>query len=334
MLDEAFLQFDSIIKIQFQIATFQVVFEFANAALIPIITRAFSHLKQVDAKGPADLTIRLWDSASTRTSLPPLNWAWIDRGGYGFRGIFEEGVYFQYWETLRALSVYHVGFKRAYFVAQDVELLPWWVQGSPLQAILHWWLKGRGLQLTHSAAVGTSKGALLFTGQGGRGKSTTTLTCLKQGFHYLGEDYCVLAPGKEPMVYSVYQSAKLEAKTRSFFPELEPFIQNRAAAESSKALLFYENIFPGQIQTQLPLKAIIALKIGANPRPSLAKLPPRPVLADLMLSTLKQLPLFDSQSTEVLKKIADSVPGYELTLCSNLSENAAMLHELLEGGIE
>src|SRR5690606_10227789 len=113
-------------------------------------------------------------------------------------------------------------------------------------------LKEHGMQLTHTGAISNGKTAVLLSGKGGSGKSTTTLACLTEGLYYLGEDYSILAPG--PEVFSIYNSAKWRPHTRTLFPHYESFIENPSTANTEKALVYYTDFFPKQIQTSAPIQ--------------------------------------------------------------------------------
>ena len=78
-------------------------------------------------------------------------------------------------------------------------------------------MEASGRQLVHAAAVGTDEGALLITGRGGVGKSTTALACLEAGMQFLGDDYVVVGLDPEPQVYRLYGSAKLTSNSSSAF---------------------------------------------------------------------------------------------------------------------
>ena len=207
--------------------------------------------------------------------------------------------------------------------------LPWWVGGSPLQVILHWWLRLQGMQLTHAASVGNQKHAVLLTGEGGSGKSTTTLSCLQDGLSYIAEDYCVVEPAQS-MVYSIYESAKIEKRTREFFPEYESFIANPEEAKQEKALMFYGEIFEKQMKRALPIKAIVALRLGHNEKPVLKDYDKKNILKDLLWSTVKQLPIYHQESFRILNALSEKMPGHQLFLGYDRQANVNVIRELLE----
>ena len=78
------------------------------------------------------------------------------------------------------------------FWVRDQAELPYWTASAPFRTLLHWWMEANGCQLLHAAAVGHQDGALLITGKGGVGKSTTALTCLEAGMQLISDDYLVV----------------------------------------------------------------------------------------------------------------------------------------------
>jgi hypothetical protein len=327
-LDKAWAHFKNIQSSYYQLGPFTVCINFVNERLASKLTQAFNHLKIGPVCDP-DLSICLWDSSVAERKLPVLDWNLINRNGY--QGYYDQHIYLHYFEHINALSMLNTDQNKAYYAVRDIESLPWWVSGSPLQVILHAWLRHHGMHLTHTAAVGNDQAAVLLSGKGGSGKSTTTLACLTEGLHYLGEDYCILEPGKQPRVHSVYQTAKWEPQTRRLFPHYEHCIMNADTADTEKALVYYQDIFPSQIKTSLPIRAVISLKVGTETAPQVQKYEPRLALKDLMMSTLMQLPLYHSDSMSILKDIVASVPQYHLSLGRDVKANVKIIKKILSG---
>jgi hypothetical protein len=326
LLDEAWEHSKGSVFYHYRIGPFTLRLIFADSRWAEKLTVSFRHLAVAPVDRP-DFTVRLWDCAGAGHGLPRMDWELIHRNSY--HGYSDRPFYFHYFEAIDALSAVDISRSVGYFIARDSNALPWWVDASPLQVILHVWLRERGLQLTHTAAVDDGRGAALLCGKGGSGKSTTALACLQAGLNYLGEDYCILEPGQRPRVYSVYQSAKWEQNTRALFPNYEGFIRNTAAARSEKALVYYQDIFPGQIRAQSPIRAVVSLRVGESDRPVLQEQPKEPVLKDLATSTLLQLPFYHPRTITILKELVAQIPTYHLTLGRDLSANASQIRELL-----
>lgn len=327
-LDKAWGMLPKPICRYYQLSDYVICLAFSHEALIPRMSRALEHLF-IQARDKVNFTICIWDTAKGGQSLPVLDWNLINANGY--QGVQEGPVFLHYFDAIDALSLIDIEKKHAFYVVKDAQKLPWWVGGSPLQVILNVALANKGLHLTHAAAIGDEQGAILLTGKGGSGKSTTTLACLRAGLNYLAEDYCVLSQSTKPMVMSVYQSAKWESHTRAMFSEYEAYIENPLEAQKEKALVFYNDIFPKQIKLQLPIKAIVSLEVGLCEKPKWEKREASHVWSNLILSSLFQLPFLREAKMKSLKEIALTLPNSHLMLGKCLDSNVSMIKEILNG---
>ncbi len=300
----------------YKIGPFTFSISSTSKPLLETLTRGFA-LRAPENASP-DLTIRLWNGPK----LPPVDWRLIHKNGY--RGYTNPPFYFHFFETIGALSAIDTERNIAYYAIRDLDALPWWVGGSPLQTILHVWLREKGMQLTHCGSIANKKSGILLTGKGGSGKSTTLLSCLEEGFDTLGEDYVLLGQGH---AYTVYQTAKWTPQTRKLFPAYESYIANPNEADREKALIYYRDIFPSQIASSSPVHAIVSLCIGPSPR--LEKGDLRSSLQSLLLSTVMQLPHPDPRTTSLLRSFAEPLAHYRLTLGPDLKANVALLRSLL-----
>ncbi len=312
----------------FQVGPFAIRLASASSALHGKISKAFNHLRQTDSHSLANLTICLWDTSESKENLPPLDWKLIHQNGY--QGYSKPPFYFHYFDAIQALSVLNMEQNKAHFIVQDTQKLPWWVSGSPLQVILHIWFRNHGMHLTHTAAISNGQTGLLLTGKGGSGKSTTVLACLTQGLFYVGEDYCLLAGGDPPTAYSIYQSAKWRPYTRELYPGYDAWIANPKSADSEKALIYYQEIFPSQIKCSSSIHAIISLHVGQQKKPVLKQHSLIHSLKDLMMSTLLQLPFPHPSTMTILQKFASQTEHFHLTLGQDLDANAALLKGLMK----
>ena len=313
----------------FQIAKSIVRLQFANAALVEKLTHAIAHLAIPQALQP-DLTISLWDSASTQTaSIAPAwpNPVYTDRGELWHYN--DEQFYSVFDLHTGSLNLYDNRTARAYYWTQDANELPWWVAGSPLQLLFQAFLSQRNFQLTHAAAVGFAKGGVLLTGKGGSGKSTTALACLKAGMRYVSEDYCILAHSPEPCVYSLYNSAKLEDNTLQFFPELKEHIVNKNRQAGEKGLVFQYDFKKHELIDQFPLRALLVLKVAKRPQSQLITIPFQEALSALAVSTMWQLVGSNAHTYAFLSTLAAALPCYRLELGYDLERIPNLIKELL-----
>ena len=153
----------------YTIAGYTIQLRFAGPALIPFITPALEHLTAEPGSTPA-LTVCLWDSASTRTKMPPPPWSaddYIARGEV--RGYNNDHIHTFFHVGAGALSMLDTRQDLALHWIRDARQLPYYESAAPLRAILHWWMRNHGCQLVHGGAVGTPLGGVLLAGRGGSG---------------------------------------------------------------------------------------------------------------------------------------------------------------------
>lgn len=309
-----------------------VCLNFAGPALVDRMTPAFEHLATEPVIDP-DLIVGLWDSASTHTIMPPPPWTTHDYIGRGeIRGYNDERMHTAFHLGANALSMLDLAQDRALYWVSDATQVPYYESGSPLRFILHWWMPSRGLRFVHSGAVGQANGGVLLAGKGGTGKSTTTLACLEQGFLYAGDDYVLVSINEDPWVFSLYNTAKLEADHIQKLPFLLPAISNRHRLESEKALVFVHPHFPEQTTSGFPLRAILVPQITGSPQTRLRPASPAIGLRALATSTIFQLPGAGQRDLDALSQFVGGLPTYVLELGTDIAAIPQVLADFLSGG--
>ena len=146
------------------IAGHLVRLRFAGPSLAAPMTQSLDHL-ETSPRGDAELTICLWDGASTGIADPPTPEAPAARAVAGEVCVYRDGdlqaVYrphdriLNWLDSARSLGLYW---------APDARTLPFDERVSPLRHILSWWMRRRGLQFVHAAAVGSDDGAVMLVG--------------------------------------------------------------------------------------------------------------------------------------------------------------------------
>ena len=325
-LDLVWGDLPNVVSSDYQIGPFLVRIS-GSDPLLDKLTRAFRHLKRNELSPACDLEIGLWDASIENQKPPLLDWEMLRRR-VGRAGCYEPPVYVHWSGDVSALSVLNLDLKRAYYVIRSSKDLPWWTEGTPLQEILYAYLQEKGYQLTHTAAIGDEKGAILLSGKGGSGKSTTTLACLREGLSYLGEDHCILAKAR---VFSVYSSAKWTPYTCELFPEYKRWVAPFGKVGREKALVFYPEIFPSQIKSSLPIRAAIALSVGTAQLPIIQSSDASHTLQSLMISTAQQLPFRCSRAMGIVKDIVTPISHYRLQLGRDIRANVQLIRELING---
>lgn len=305
---------------------------FATPPLACGLTPALAHLVTAPQL-TADLTINLWDSATTGIDRPALPEA-IQQPPIDLKagGSYLHSERFQaFWQPVYGLfTMLDRATNEAFYWVDDAEQLPLAEGGAPLITLLHWWLGQRGQQIVHGAAIGSAAGGVLLVGKSGSGKSTTALACLHAGLHYVGDDYCAVAATPVPMVYSLYSSGKVYFADLARFPRLQKAQSRQAYAGADKALYFFAEAFANQLAATLPLKAILLPTVHAQQaRSQLRAVSPATALLAMGPSTVFQLIGEKRQTIEQLGQLVRQLPCYRLELGADLEAIPALITDVL-----
>ncbi len=299
----------------------------AGNTLAEVLTPALAHLS-ASVSAEAEVTICAWDAAANGVSLPLLPDGLADYLARGeVRGYAEDGILVSYQFDAGALSLYDPRQRTAYYLVADAAQLPQYITAMPLRDLWHWSLQPHGRQLAHAGAVGTKQVGVLLAGRGGSGKSTTALACLLAGLRYASDDYCLLANDTQPMVYSLYQTGKLESGHAQRFPRL---VQSGISA-SDKALFFLKEKFPAQLVAEMPLRAILLPRVTGQHETFLTPAQPGEALQALAPSTIFQLPGGGARDFRFLAQMTRQLPCYRLALGTEIELIPQVIHDLLEG---
>lgn len=307
---------------------------FAGAEVADAFMPALSHLAIEAAEAPA-LTVRVWDSRSSDVAIPRSPWKPDDylsrgdiRGCASVRAAFNLGA--------GTLSLFDPDAGTAVFWVNDARTLPSYERAAPLRTILGWFLRTRGRELLHAGAVGMAggSGGVLLAGRGGRGKSTTALSCLTTSapLCYAADDYVAVDLDPVPWVHCIYSSGKLEiAHALRLLPELVPLVSNPGAGPEEKGLLFVHQHFPERIASGFPLRAILLPEVtaAAEGRPALLPVSPLAVLQELAASTMGQMPGTDEGTLRLLGTLLRALPCYRLAIGPDLANANEQIFALL-----
>jgi hypothetical protein len=295
----------------------RVSLRFASAALRDRIAPAFAHLAAPPGDAP-ELTVHLWDSASTGMEPPPRPPAGADEAAGALYHFHEPPLRGAYQAAFEALSVLDSETGAAWYWIADARRLPSWEQACPIRQLLFWWLAPRGYLQVHGAAVGKPEGGVLIVGPAGSGKSTTALACLGSDLLYAGDDYVAVALEPSPRVASLYSSGKLDpAHLHERLPRLLPVADR---LEEEKAIVYAERHFPQQTTSGFPLAALLVPAVRRDNRePRVVPASRAAAFAALGPSTMFQLHTAGAGELATLSSLVGRLPCYTLELGSDLS---------------
>ncbi len=276
------------------------------------------------------MTLNVWDTESTKIDMPPPPCEWddfTDRGDiWGFNSKRIKTAF--HWSEF-SVNLMDMDNNTAVYWVKTPRTFPYWVYSSPFRTIFNWWMEKNNCQLLHAAAVGTEDGAVIITGKGGVGKSTTAVSCLNNGLLYLADDYVIVKKGKEPKVFSLYSTAKINTEDMSKFSSLSDFAGKQTEENQEKAVLF---LYPGlreQIKREMPLKAILTPEIKKQKQSEIKPVSYWSVQRAMSFTIMSQLPGVGSHTHEYISEFLISLPCFKLVLGSDPDKLIKLLKEFI-----
>ncbi len=316
---------------QLNVAGRIVRLQFAGDALVEAILPPFAHLLAGPSSLP-DTTITLWDSESTGVALP--DWPWDPPDGEAWK--LSEGAHRAFFLPYRgSLTWYNQANNQAFYWNECAQTVFAEESFSPLLSFWAWFTAGQEFQLAHAAAVGSGSGAALLVGSSGSGKSTTSLLALnpplpgESPLGFIADDYCLVSLGPNPVVFSLYSSAKLVSADKHRHTALAPAFVHQG---SDKALYFLHQHFESRICTHLPLKALFAPVVTGGEESYFEPASPAQMLRRLAPSTLVQLHV-GIDPVQAMQNLASAVrrlPCYHLYLGTDFERIPGLIARKLD----
>ena len=284
--------------------------------------------------GPPDATVCVWDSASTGVPIAPFPWRPDDVEADGRVAGFDGGrfrcLYRDDGAGFHAVSMFDTSTGVGYFWFADQERIHWYERAEPLRVAVHWAVARDGRFLAHASAVGTERGAVVLTGRGGAGKTTTTLASVGAGLRFVGDNYVLLALEDSGGVsaHGLYGTAKLWPQTLDRLPDVGPFIATHDVAPDEKLILDVTRYRPESITAELPVRAVVVPDVVGEGATELARCSPVDALLALAPATVFQLPRSET-ALAGMAELVRRVPTYRLRLGAEVMDAPGALVALL-----
>lgn len=315
---------DGLVEKRLSIGGRQVCLKFAGQPLLRRLMPALEH--HPEGSDPAELTIHFWDSAT-----PPVEYSLAEWTGL-------QSIIRPVDDTCWTLIEPGIGlFSRltqdgnAFVCCRDGNELPVWESAVPLRSLLNAWFAPRG-SVVHGAAVGNDQTAVLLAGVGGSGKSSTALTCLAEpDLYHLGDDLVMLTNDPQPVVNSLYNSAKLLPDNLRRFDDLSLSVNPTLPRNPEKETYFLFPKFAEKLAMQRPLKAILLPRVSGETQTSLVSATQAEAWHAIVPVTLTLLGGTRPENIQSIVEIIKRVPVYRLNLGSDRSGIAPVIRRVLDG---
>jgi hypothetical protein len=253
-----------------------------------------------------------WDGTETDTLPPPRPWP---PKAIEPRGVVEshsnEAVRCAVDMDTNSLIVYSFAENLSHIWFPNISEMPLVAKTSPFRIQLSWLCNLHRMQLVHGAAVAIGGRAVLLTGKGGSGKSTTALGCALAGMQYLGDDYCVVEPSAGK-VHMLYRTAKLLKKTLDIMP-CPGVVENPDRLDIEKGVVFLE---PSDVHLlrSAALSAILLPRVEPDAPTRLYPATREEAIKAILPSTIGQLMGGTSASPGLIMALVRNAPAFHLTL--------------------
>lgn len=135
-------------------------------------------------------------------------------------------------------------------------------RARPFHKLLSTWLEERGVQFVHAGLIIAQQKGLLFVGNGGAGKSTSSIACMLAGMGYLGDDFVGFS-GDAPAFqgHGIYGTCLLATHHIRRFPALERISQAANHAFEDKRIAYLRGDFGGDLATRVNLGALVLPRV-------------------------------------------------------------------------
>jgi len=98
-----------------------------------------------------------------------------------------------------------------------------------------------GSTLAHAAAFDTPSGAIMLTGPGGSGKSTTTAAAIVHGWKIIGEDLCWVEFDEDRVfAHRLYNTLKITDEARSEFRFIDDLVESHDHEQFEKTVVYLD----------------------------------------------------------------------------------------------
>lgn len=317
-----------------QIDTLSVGLHFAGPALLPAVLPALAHLSPGAGPRRPEITLSLWDHASTGVYPPRLPFTVGDYRRYGQRAVLDDGErVVMHAPTVGMLYAYDRPTRQGYFWCRDVDAFSIYERAAPLQTLFYWALAEFGWQIVHAAAVGVETGGVLLVGNTGAGKSTTALSCLAgERLRLLSDDKCLVRLDESPRAFGLFNSAKIKGDMLERLPFFRPLLSGwDDHFKADKGLVFLHPRFTARMAASFPIKALVLPEVAHRAEAAIRAATPGDIFRQLGPSTAIWLSGAEADNYRFTARMARQLPGYRIALATEPPANVAALADFLEG---
>ncbi len=278
------------------------------------LASSFGHLITTDRVDP-ELTIQAWDAAESGVQLMANSDAPSQLNDFDilFRTSTDDRYFSEQRDTSLSWFDSESSQAASYIASADAQY-PDQI-GRPFQKIITAWLQEQGVQSIHAGLVGVEDTGMLFVGNAGVGKTTSTISCLRAGMNYLGDDIIGLQTHSNGFEgHSLFATCLVAADHLKRFPTLQEHSLPTTQSTTEKTVVFLNEAFHQQIQRSISIKAILLPNIVNRAKTTYRPASKSEALFALAPTSVMFLPRPDQASFNRLSEMVQQIPAYWLDL--------------------
>jgi hypothetical protein len=204
-------------------------------------------------------------------------------------------------------------------------------RARPFHKLLSTWLEERGVQFLHAGLVSCHGKGLLFVGNGGAGKSTSSIACLRSGMGYLGDDFVGFScRGSEVVGHGIYGSCLLNVQHIKRFPDLAAIAHTAHHAFEDKDVVFLNEAFPGAMQSDVGIRALLLPRVIDSETTRTRAATKGEALMAIAPTSVMFLPRPSRAAFDRVAALVESLPCYWLELGRDVNQIPAVVRTLAE----
>jgi hypothetical protein len=204
-------------------------------------------------------------------------------------------------------------------------------RARPFHKMLSAWLEDRGVQFVHSGLITHAGKGILFVGNGGAGKSTSSISCLRAGMGYLGDDFIGLGIEDGRFAgHGLYASCLLNVHHIKRFPDLQPLAHAPHYDYEQKFVLYLTEAFPNCLRQHIAIDAIMLPRVVDAEVTTFRPAKKAETLMAIAPTSVMLLPRPNRAAFERLTQLVQNTPSYWLELGRNVDRIPAAVQALAE----
>ncbi len=309
------------------IAGFPVSIRIVGDDWFDVVQRATHHLNRFEHPGNAVLRIDAWDEQATGVRIeridmpadaPLVVMKMSDDGTY----VGEERRHTSLWMDQPSARV--IGF------TQSAGRLNLDERARPFHKLLSHWLEQRHVQFLHAGLVSHDNTGLLFVGNGGAGKSTSSICCLRAGMGYLGDDFVGFSQDSNVFTgHGLYASCLLDSHHLKRFPDLAEHAHAPHLGFEQKHVLYLDQKFSGSLKVSQAIKGLALPRVVESQVTTFEPASRMQGLRALAPTSVMYLARPNRAAFDRITALVESVPSFWLNLGRDISTIAPAVSEMI-----